>query len=138
MLREKYDRMLERFECYYPDFYQHTVDWWPSGRLCISVKLEDGYILEFDSVSNTIRRIETDRTKVDDDGLRKDIGRNLQKLIQSRSISQSTIASECGITPAMLSRYIHGTSMPGVNKVYALANILGCRITDILDEYSKD
>ncbi len=138
MLSEKYNRMLNKFERYYPDLYRHTVDWWPSGRLFITVKLEDGYIFEFDSVGNTIRRIESNRSKVDDETLRKEIGHNLQKLIQTRSISQSTIATECGITPAMLSRYIHGTSMPGVDKVYALANVLGCRITDILGDYSKD
>ncbi len=138
MLNEKYNRMLEKFECYYPDLYRQTVDWWPSGRLCITVRLEDDYIFEYDSVANTIRRIESNRSKVDGDTLRKEIGHNIQKLIQSRSISQSTIASECGITPAMLSRYIHGTSMPGVDKVYALANILGCRIADILGDYSKD
>ena len=138
MLNEKYNRMLDKFERYYPDLHRQAIDWWPSGRLCISVRLEDDYIFEFDSVTNTIRRIESNRSEVDDDTLRKEIGHNIQKLIQSRSISQSTIASECGITPAMLSRYIHGTSMPGVDKVYALANILGCRITDILGDYSKD
>ena len=138
MLNEKYNRMLSKFELYYPDLYRQTIDWWPSGRLCITVKLEDNYIFEFDSTSNTIRRIESNNRKMDDDSLRKEIGYNLQKLIQSRSISQGTIASECGITPAMLSRYIHGTSMPGVDKVYALANVLGCRITDILGDYYND
>ena len=138
MLNEKYIRMLEKFERYYPDLHSQTVDWWPSGRLCITVRLDDDYIFEFDSVTNTIRRIEQNRRKVDDDSLRKEIGHNLQKLIQTRSISQGTIASECGITPAMLSRYIHGTSLPGVDKVYALANVLGCRITDILGDYSED
>ncbi len=138
MLNEKYNRMLTKFKDYYPEFYRQTVDWWPSGRLCISVKLEDGYIFEFDSITNTIRRIETNKHKVDDTVLRKEIGYNLHKLIQTRNISQSTIASECGISEAMLSRYIHGTSMPGIDKIYLLANALGCRITDILDEYSKD
>lgn len=138
MLNEKYNRMLNKFERYYPDLYRQTIDWWPSGRLCITVKLEDDYIFEYDSINNTIRRIESGNSKVDDETLRKEIGYNLQKLIQTRSISQSTIATECGITPAMLSRYIHGTSMPGVDKVYALANVLGCRITDILGDYSKD
>lgn len=138
MLNEKYNRMLTRFKEYYPDFYEQTIDWWPSGRLSITVKLEDGHIFEFNSVTYTIRRIESDRSKVDDTVLRKEIGHNLQKLIQTRSISQSAIASECGITEAMLSRYIHGTSMPGVDKIYALASVLGCRITDILDDYVRE
>lgn len=138
MLNEKYNRMLEKFELYYPDLHRQAIDWWPSGRLCITLRLEDDYIFEYDSVSNTIRKIESNRNRVNDETLRKEIGHNIQKLIQSRSISQSTIATECGITPAMLSRYIHGTSMPGIDKVYSLANILGCRITDILGDYSME
>ena len=67
-----------------------------------------------------------------------EFGHNLQTVIRSKNVTQSQLARQLGITEAMLSRYIHGTSMPGVDKVYALANILGCRITDILGDYSID
>lgn len=134
MVKGKYERILEQFEHYYPYLYEQTVDWWPSGRICITVKLEDGLLMEFDSFANTIRRIQP-REYVEDVGaLRKDIGRNLQKVILTRGIAQSDIASKSGITEAMLSRYIHGTSMPGVDKLYSIAAALGCRVADLLDE----
>lgn len=138
MLKQKYEEILERYKTYYSFFYNQTVDWWPSGRLCITVKLEDGALLEYDSVDNTIRKIQLDRHMTDSDFLRKEIGHNLQKVISARGMSQGDIAAKCGITDAMLSRYIHGTSMPGVDKIYALADVLGCRITDILDEQYRD
>lgn len=134
MMREKYDRFLDKFNTYYSDLYKHTVDWWPSGRSCITVKLDDGMLFEFDSTDTSIRRVRPDNYVKDVEVIRKDIGHNLQKIIGTRNMSQSAIAEKCGITQAMLSRYIHGTSMPGVDKVYTLASVLGCRVVDILGE----
>lgn len=134
MLKDKYDRMLERFVHYYPYLYDQVVDWWPSGRSCLTVKLDDGLLMEFDSFDDSIRRIQPDNYTKDIDALRKDIGHNLKKLLQTRGIPQSEIAEKCGITEAMLSRYIHGTSMPGIDKVYSLAATLGCRAIDIIGE----
>ena len=138
MVKDKYDRMLVRFEEYYPYLYKQMVDWWPSGRHCITVKLSDGLLIEFDSIDNTFRKVKTDGCVKDAETLRKDIGHNLKKVLNTRSMTQSEIAEKCGITEAMLSRYIHGTSMPGVEKVYTLAAVLGCRITDLLgDSYES-
>ena len=134
MIKNKYDEVLELFEKYHPGIYEETVDWWPSGRQCITVKLEDGMLFEYDGFMNTIRRIQSSIRDMDTLTLKKEIGHNLQKIVQTRGIPQQEIASRCGITDAMLSRYIHGTSMPGIDKIYALADVLGCRITDILDD----
>lgn len=139
MIKNKYDEILARFEQYYPYLLEQTVDWWPSGRSYITVKTTDGTMLEFDSVNNTIRRVQPNVYSKDIETIRKDIGHNLKKLILARGIPQSDIAEKCGITEAMLSRYIHGTSMPGVDKIYALASALSCRTIDVLgdtyDEY---
>lgn len=134
MMIEKYNDILDRFGTYYPDLYAQAVDWWPSGRLSITVKMGDGMLFEFNAVDHTIRRVRSDDYKKNADILRKEIGHNLQKVILSRGISQNEIAERTGLTPAMLSRYIHGTSMPGIDKVYSLASVLGCRVIDILGE----
>lgn len=138
MMKDKYSKILERFETYYSYLYDQCVDWWPSGRTCITVKLDDGMLMEYNSIDNTIRRIQTGDCKKDVDMLRKEIGHNLKQLISTRGISQSEIAERCGITEAMLSRYVRGTSMPGLDKVYSLAAILGCRTIDILGEEYED
>lgn len=137
-MKDKYNRIIERFEQYYPYLYEQSVDWWPSGRTCITVKLEDGMLFEYNHIDNTIRRIQSSDRIKDADLLRKEIGYNLKNLILTRGISQAEISERCGITPAMLSRYLHGTSMPGIDKVYALASILGCRTVDILGESYED
>lgn len=138
MVKDKYDRMIEGFEHYYPYLYEQTVDWWPSGRTCITVRLDDGLLFEFDSITNTIRKIQPSNYTKDAETLRKDVGFNIKKVIQSRGIPQGDIAKNCGITEAMLSRYIHGTSMPSLDKVNALASVLGCRVIDIIGESYED
>lgn len=130
--------MLELFERHYSYLYEEAVDWWPSGRSCITVKLEDGMLIEYNPVDNSIRRIQPNDHAKDVEILRKDIGNNIKKIIQTRGIAQSEIAERCGITQAMLSRYIHGSSMPSIDKIYALASVLDCRVVDIISECYVD
>ena len=133
-MKDKYNKILDSFKHYYSYLYDQTVDWWPSGRYSITVKLDDGILMEYDSFSESIRRIQPKNYTKDAESLRKDIGNNLKKIIQTRGIAQSDIAENCGITQAMLSRYIHGTSMPSVYIVNALASALDCRTIDIIGE----
>lgn len=138
MTKDKYDKMIDQFEYYYDYLFAQTVDWWPSGRSAITVKLKDGTLMEYEYFENTIRRIETDRYTNDAEMIRRSVGHNLKKVIQTRGMAQADIAAKCGITEAMLSRYIHGTSMPGLDKVHALSAILGCRVIDIIGESYED
>ena len=134
MIRDKYDRILDNFKHYYSYLYEQTVDWWPSGCTCITIKTEDGMLMEYDSINETIRRVQPKNYTKDAEELRKDIGINLRRIIQTRGMAQSDIAERCGITQAMLSRYIHGTSMPSIYVVNSLASVLGCRTIDIIGE----
>ena len=137
MLQHKYDNILKRFEQNYSHFFKQAVDWWPSGRSCITVKLRDGQLMEYNQIGDTIRYIKSDEYTGDTLTLRKEIGRNIQKLIMTRGLPQSEIASKCGITEAMLSRYIPGPSLPGVDKLCILARVLGCRISELTGEYDE-
>jgi transcriptional regulator with XRE-family HTH domain len=94
--------------------------------------------MEFDAYEKTIRRIQPNNYEKDTADLRKEIGRNIQKAISNRGLSQGEIAERCGITEAMLSRYIHGTSTPGIDKIYKLAAVLSCRVVDIMGEAYED
>ena len=138
MLQNKYDRILEQFRTYYPDLYDQAVDWWPSGRMHISVKTDDGLIFEYASLDNTIRRVKASDYSNDPESLKRGVGRNLQKVMMTRTMSQSQLAEKIGVTQAMLSRYIHGTSMPGLDKLYSIASVLGCRVADLLDDTYED
>jgi DNA-binding Xre family transcriptional regulator len=94
--------------------------------------LNDDNRVEFDSSDNTIRWVRKIDRSVDNELLRKEIGRNIRKFIIYRGIQQQELSEKIGITEAMLSRYINGTSMPRLDKLHNIASVLGCRIDDLL------
>ena len=124
--------ILEQFRMYFPNLYDRTIDWWKSGPYHITVLLDNNDRVEFDSSDNTIRWIPKFDRSVDGDIFRKEIGRNIRKFIIYRGLRQQEVSEKVGITEAMLSRYINGTSMPRLDKLYDLARVLNCRVEDLL------
>lgn len=132
MLHSSFGLILEQFKMYYPDVYVQGVDWWKSGPYHITILLNDDSRVEFNSSDNTIRWISKIDHSVDNDILRKEIGRNIRKFIVYKGINQQDVAEKAGVTQAMLSRYINGTSMPGIDKLHNIAAVLGCHVDDLL------
>lgn len=137
MVQNKYDGIIKKFEMGYSHFFGKMADWWPSGKFSITAKLNDGTLMEYNYLDNTIRFVNNETHPDDPDWLKKEIGRNIYKFMECCGMSQGEIAEKCGITPAMLSRYIHGTSMPGVDKLYVIARVLGCRLSDLTGEFRE-
>ncbi len=138
MLNDKYQKMLEQFKCYYPNLYEKTVDWWPSGRMTITVRLMDGDKFEFNPMDNSIRRIQSREFEVDEAARRRAFGINLEKQLPHCGLSKGELAEKLGITNAMLSRYIRGTSMPSIDKGYLIASVLGCSVEELFDDTYND
>lgn len=132
MMRSSFEIILDQFRMYYPSLYDQGVDWWKSGPYHITVLLNDNSRVEFDSSENTIRWVSKIDRSVDNDILRKEIGRNIRKFIVYKGMNQQDVAERAGITQAMLSRYINGTSMPGIDKLHNIASVLGCHVDDLL------
>lgn len=131
-MRSSFELILDQFRMYYPSLYNQGVDWWKSGPYHITVLLNDNSRVEFDSSENTIRWVSKIDHSVDNDILRKEIGRNIRKFIVYKGMNQQDVAERAGITQAMLSRYINGTSMPGIDKLHNIASVLGCHVDDLL------
>ena len=132
MMRSSFELILDQFRMYYPSLYDQGVDWWKSGPYHITVLLNDNSRVEFDSSENTIRWVSKIDHSVDNDILRKEIGRNIRKFIVYKGMNQQDVAERTGITQAMLSRYINGTSMPGIDKLHNIASVLDCHVDDLL------
>ena len=132
MLDSSYTLILEQFRMYFPNLYEQGVDWWKSGPYHITMLLNDNSRVEFDSSDNTIRWVSVIDRSTDNDIFRKEIGRNIRKFIVYRGMRQQDVAEQAGITEAMLSRYINGTSLPGLDKIHNIASVLGCHIDELL------
>lgn len=132
MLRSSYELLVNQFELNYPHFFSKTVDWWKSGPYHVTFLLDSGDRVEFDASENTIRYIKSIDRSTDNDLFRKEIGRNIRKFITYKGMRQQDVSEQAGITPAMLSRYINGTSMPGLDKLHSIACVLGCQLEDLI------
>lgn len=127
--------LIEQFRLYFPDLYDRAIDWWKSGPYYITFLLDNNDRIEFDGSNNSIRWVRKIDRCVDNDEFRKEIGRNIKKFITYKGLNQQEISDKVGITQAMLSRYITGTSIPGVDKLNRLANVLDCRVGDLIGDY---
>lgn len=133
MVTDKYEKMLKRFELRHPHFYDRAVDWWASGRISIGIRLSDGDILDYNDMDNTVRWVKVGEA-VTDESRRASFGANLQKFVTHCGMSKGEIAENLGITKAMLSRYLHGKTMPSLDKGVQIANLMRCSVEELFDE----
>lgn len=138
MLQDKYLKILEQFRCYYPNLYEKTIDWRPSGHMTITVRLQGRDEFEFNPMDNSIRRIRVKEFEQNEDARRKAFGANLEKQLMFSGVSKGELAEKLGITNSMLSRYLRGTSTPSIDKGYLIAKILGCSVEELFDETYMD
>lgn len=134
MIRDKYERLLEQFELYYPSIYERAVDWWASGRLSITIKLDDDSMFEYDSLDNSIRQVYFNDSGIDETIIRKTFGNNLQKMLPFSGMNQQELADKVEVSRVMLSKYIRGKSVPSVIVARKIANALGCTVDELFDD----
>lgn len=60
------------------------------------------------------------------------IGANIRKFRLAANMSQSDVASVCGIEKARLSRYENGHLVPRVDTIESIASALGVKPQDIV------
>ena len=139
MVKDKYEQILNRFELYYPNYYNRAIDWWASGRSTIAVRLDTNEKIEYNSYDDSIRWIRTDEYTDNEERRRRAFGHNLEKMIPYTGMSKGELAEKLGITNAMLSRYIRGTSMPSADKAHQIARLIGCSTDEFFDDtYMED
>ena len=134
MIRDKYERTLKQFEMYYPSLYGRAVDWWASGRMSITVKLDDNNMFEYDPMDNSIRQIYVDDVDTDETIIRKAFGSNIQKMLPFSGMNQQELADKVGISRVMMSNYVRGKSVPSVIIARKIARALGCTVNELFDD----
>lgn len=135
MLRH-YEQIINSYESWYPNLYNHTVECRPSSRYCILVSLDDGSKIEYNSIDNTIRDVtklyirEPD-ISVDEESWRKEFGRKLHRAMVEKGLTQDRLSEITGISRQMLSRYMRGNSTPSGYVLSRLADILECDVREL-------
>ncbi len=65
------------------------------------------------------------------------VGSNIRRLRENKKIQQKFLAEKAGITQSMLSQIEKGVKNPSLQIGKEIADILGCKMEDLLAEDTK-
>ena len=131
-----YERVFEEFKLYHPVTAERVVSWKPSGPDQIILTLDDGSEREFDFVSRTCRGVfkcYDEDGKFNSDNFRNEFSKRLRLKMRDRGLTQGAIAEKSELSQVMISRYIHGTSLPTAEAAVRLARALKCSVSDLIE-----
>lgn len=132
----KWNDIFESFKHMFPVTAEKIVDWWPSGRNEITVQFSDKTRMIYDGLTDSGRTIRRDRIEANEDDEEKwriHFAYKLNRKVAESGLLNQDIAEQVGITPAMLSRYCKGTSVPSFIKIRKLAKALQCSVTELTE-----
>ncbi|MDQ0113716.1 transcriptional regulator with XRE-family HTH domain [Paenibacillus harenae] len=67
-----------------------------------------------------------------------DLGKRIRLIRREQKRTQEEIAEICGITKSMLSKIESGSAMPAVSTLMKIANALGVKVSDLLEEQTSN
>lgn len=133
-MKNKYFMILEEFEKYYPMLAEDAVDWYPSGRDEITVKLKNGSRVYYDHDQKAFGYVRTNiDSNYEEENWKKEFGRRLNKLMRSKGLIQSELAGLSEMSVISISNYIRGVSTPSGYNIIKLARALGCSVSELID-----
>ncbi|MDC3412505.1 helix-turn-helix domain-containing protein [Terrihalobacillus insolitus] len=58
---------------------------------------------------------------------------HINEWIEKRGYKKKWVADQLGVSNEVLSRWVNGRSMPSVEKLFKLAEILNCKVDDLYE-----
>ena len=131
-----WDDVYANFERAFPSFAEEVVDWWPSGRFEITMKLKDGSRIRYDNYINACKLISclNAGSEIGDEARWRIIfSRRLRDQMTYAGISQKELAELTGISVQSLSKYVNGTASPSAYNISKIARALNCSPSTFID-----
>ena len=127
--------IFDEFVFMYPGLGSEVVDWYPSGKMQITMKLDDGAKLAYDYINKTFRFINSERADgvLSEEEWLREFSKNLSKKIDNSGLTQEEVSARTDISRTTLSKYINGKSAPTMLNVRKLAGALDCTISELTD-----
>lgn len=134
MQNSGWERIYDNFKLYYPQFESQVIDWYPSGRNSIIVVLKDGSTFEYHDRLSSIKYIpiKDDARGIEEDEWRKRFSSNLIVKMEDSGFDQTYLAEQCGVSRAMINRYVHRKATPNGWVIEKIARALKCSITELI------
>ena len=111
------------------------VDCYRSGRYEITADFEDGTRAIYNDMRKDFRFINDPRENkhLNEDQVRREFSIRLRNKMQERGISSQILAERCGLTTAMVSRYLTRKATPSLSTVVKLSRALRCPVYELTD-----
>lgn len=112
---------------------EEILDWYPSGKLEITVEMKNGECFVYDATRmNTHRKITYKPEEVTEDMIRRFLSLSLQRHMRIMLMDQTMLAEASGISGTTISKYINCKATPSAYALYRLAAALNCSPNDLL------
>lgn len=114
----------------FPFLEKDVLDWYPSGRMEITLRMTDESKFIFNYNSKSFRRL--NNYNLDENGIisesdcRKEFSIQLQNKMDIAGLNSTDLAYRTGISQVMISKYINQRATPSLYNIRRLACVLKC------------
>ena len=130
----RYDRILERFEQAHPYMAENATHWMPAGRTSVVITMNTGRRFIYEAMDDTIRLMSfSPDTPLNEEEWKAEFKNRLKDAMRLAHTNQRELAERVGLSPAIISKYINGKSIPNVYHLNAIASALDCSLSELTD-----
>lgn len=133
-----WETMFEYYANVYPQYAARTINWFPSGQMEITVRLDNRTFWIFDMIGPTLKPLgDRDLNPDAEDDISEEeyrirLSRNLRKKMIHTAVSQDVLARRSGISAVMINRYMNAKATPSMYNLERIARALQCSPTELL------
>lgn len=134
MEQRPYQFIYDEFAAYFPLVHENVVSWEESGKLEITVHLNDGtsgrydlYTHRYSHIPNRVDGVLTDEEWA------AEFGRRLRRAMRIARMTQPELAAKVGVTPVTIWSYLNGRTIPTGRMISVIAHVLGRPTSEFTD-----
>lgn len=125
------DWVFKNFESHFSEMADRVVEYYNSGYMEITVRLNDGSVVLYDDLWDSITYLPPDSNNLSEEEFRLDFGRRLRKVMMLKRMTQTELTHMTGIPQYLISNYLNGKTMPSFYNIDKLAKALGCSTDEL-------
>lgn len=127
-----YDEMILRnIELYYRHIYENAEKITIRG-IDVVIRTFDNRLYIYEITNGNMHLVVRDIEDITDDEIHKDFIRQVKYRMLLKTVMQSDLARYCGVAQTTISRYLSGNSIPDVIMANKMAEVLGCKLNDLI------
>lgn len=123
---------MKIFRLYYPEYADKIVDYYDNEDCSITVILDDGRKVMYDTETHGTRYIASSRTELTDHQIANEFKKRLRNRMRYKHITQERLSELTGIPQCSISMYTSGSRLPNLQSSFKIARALDCSIDDLI------